>query len=504
MELTVRIDSGALAGVAGNNAGVAVFKGIPYASPPTGELRWRPPQPPACWEGVRQADRFGPICPQFIPAPGTFYYEEFYLEEQEQSEDCLYLNVWSAAADAAERRPVMVWFHGGGLVEGSGSLPSFDGEALALHGVVLVTVNYRLSVLGFMAHPELTAESEHGSSGNYGMLDQIEALRWVQRNIAAFGGDPGNVTIFGQSAGCFSVYSKLASPLAKGLFHKAICQSIFLGPLGKLQEAEACGLRFAEARGAASIAELRSQSHEELMSDPELYRGALGLLPVTVDGWVHEEDPFYMMLEGRHHDVPLILGATSDEMTTLAAFDCTLAAYEAMAHRQFGEEAERFLSLYPATTDSEATVAYRDYLGDKFLASKVIWARARQHAGQSESYLYYFTRRPPGRNDAFYGAFHSADLYYVFRTLGSTERPWEASDERLADAMSGYWAGFAATGAPQAEGLPAWPAFDEHDVRVMELGEEVAATALPHAGRISFCIGRILQRDPISFKVDEV
>lgn len=504
MELTVLIDSGVLEGVAGRHAEVAVFKGIPYASPPVGELRWRPPQPPAAWEGVRKADRFGPICPQFIPAAGTFYHEEFYLEEQEQSEDCLYLNVWSTAADGGKRSPVMVWFHGGGLVEGSGSLPSFDGEALALQGTVIVTVNYRLSVLGFLAHPELTAESEHGSSGNYGMLDQTEALRWVQRNISAFGGDPGNVTIFGQSAGCFSVYSKLASPLAKGLFHKAICQSIFLGPLGKLQEAEAHGVRFLEARGAASIAELRSQSFEELMSNAELYSGALGLLPVTVDGWVHEEDPFYMLLEGRHHDVPLILGATSEEMTTLATFDVTLEAYEAMARRQFHEEAERFLSLYPASSNTEATRAYRDFVGDKFLASKVIWARARQQAGQANSYLYYFTRRPPGRDEAFYGAFHSADLYYVFHTLGSTDRPWEVCDERLADAMSGYWAGFAATGVPQAAGQPAWPAYDEQDERVMGLGDKIAATDLPHADRIAFCIGRILRRDPISFKVDEV
>ncbi len=504
MKLTIRIDSGALEGVAGRHDEVRVFKGIPYASPPVGELRWRPPQPPASWEGVRQADRFGPICPQFIPARGTFYYEEFFLEEQEQSEDCLYLNVWSAAADAGERRPVMVWYHGGGLVEGSGSLPSFDGEALALQGAVVVTVNYRLSVLGFLAHPELTAESEHGSSGNYGMLDQIEALRWVQRNISAFGGDPGNVTIFGQSAGCFSVYSKLASPLAMGLFHKAVCQSIFLGPLGKLQEAEANGVRFAEARGASSIDELRGQTFQELMSNEELYRGALGLLPVTVDGWVHEEDPFYMMLEGRHHDVPLILGATSEEMTTLATIDCTLEAFEAMAIRQFEDEAERFLKLYPATTDQEAAHAYRSFLGDKFLASKVIWARARQHAGQSNSYLYYFTRRPPGRNEAFYGAFHSADLYYVFHTLGSTDRPWEARDERLADAMSAYWAGFAATGVPHAAGFPEWPAYDERDERVMGLGNEVASEVLPHADRIAFCISRILKRDPISFKVDEV
>lgn len=502
MEHRVQIDSGYLEGVPGVHNNVTVFKGIPYAAPPVGALRWRPPQPPAAWEGVRPADRFGPICPQFIPEPGSFYHEEFYVEEQEQSEDCLYLNVWSAAASSDERRPVMVWFHGGGLVEGSGSLPSFDGESLALCGVVVVTVNYRLSVLGFLAHPELTAESEHGSSGNYGLLDQTEALRWVQRNIAAFGGDPGNVTIFGQSAGCFSVYSKLASPLAKGLFHKAICQSIFLGPISTLAEVEAKGAQFAQQRGAASIAELRAQSAEQLMSDPELYQNALGLLPVALDGWVHEEDPLTMLLEGRHHPVPLLMGATANEMTTLVTGGCTLESFQSMAHRQFGEEAEVFLSLYPAVNDEEATEAYRNYMSDRFMASKLVWAEAQRRSGDVNCYLYYFTRKPPGRNEAYYGAFHSADLYYVFHTLHSTDRPWEREDCRLAEAMTTYWTRFAAEGAPAAEGWPHWSAFNAADVRVMELGDEIREIPLPHAARLAFCARGILNKEPLKFDLE--
>src|SRR5215213_1681641 len=283
----VRIASGMLAGVAGVDDSVTVFKGIPFAAPPVGQLRWQPPQPPLAWAGMRAADTFGPICPQLGPPAGSFYQQEFYLHEEPQSEDCLYLNVWTAAQNETERRPVMVWFHGGALVEGSGSLPSFHGETLARKGVVLVTVNYRLGVFGYFAHPALSAESDRHVSGNYGLLDQIAALRWVRHNIAAFGGDPGNVTIFGQSAGAMSVFALLVSPLAAGLFERAIGQSgspFSFRELRTLQQAEQAGVERAAGWGAATLADLRTLSAETLLGarDPAAFATRPGL---TIDGW---------------------------------------------------------------------------------------------------------------------------------------------------------------------------------------------------------------------------
>ena len=231
----VQTTRGMLQGIPGKDASVTVFRGVPYAAPPIGNLRWRAPQAAHSWAGIRHADRFGNICVQNPLKPGSFYQVEFYESPEPMSEDCLYLNLWTAASSASEKRPVMVWLHGGGFVEGSGSLPSFNGERLASKGVVLVTINYRLGVFGFLAHPELTAEDPHHASGNYGMLDQLEALKWVKANIQNFGGDPENVTIFGQSAGASSVLNLCASPLAKGYFRRAIVQSGGFMPAEDLQ-----------------------------------------------------------------------------------------------------------------------------------------------------------------------------------------------------------------------------------------------------------------------------
>lgn len=486
---TVTVESGVLEGVSAVDAGITVFKGIPFAAPPVGNLRWRPPQPPAAWEGVRRAASFGPICPQFGPQPGSFYHEEFYLQPETQSEDCLYLNVWTAAESSAERRPVMVWFHGGAFLEGSGSLPSFHGETLVRKGVVLVTVNYRLGFFGYLAHPALSAESGQGVSGNYGLLDQIAALQWVNRNIAAFGGDPAQVTIFGQSAGSMSVFALLISPLAAGLFQRAIGQSgspFTFREMKTLRDAEQAGVERAAAWGTPSLAEMRALSTAQVLGEwsPDLFLKRPGL---AVDGWAIPGDPAELMAAGRCHPVALLVGATADEMTPMGATTgVEVADFQQQANQQYGADAAAFLKLYPAATAAEALRAQIASRSDQMFAGMRYWASRQLARNAGPAYVYYFDRRLPGRNSEFYGAFHSGDLYYAFGTLHSTERPWEDADHRLADAMTSYWANFATHGDPNGPGLPVWPAYDRANDQVMELGARVGVIAAPKQPQLVF------------------
>ena len=306
----VHTDNGLLSGVPGNSAEVRVFKGIPYAAPPLGELRWKAPKHAASWEGVRKADRFSAVCEQ-QPYPATSIYAS---APQPASEDCLYLNVWTAAQSDKAKRPVMVWIHGGALTRGSGSTPTYDGESLAKKGVVLVTLNYRLDVFGFLAHPELTKESDRNASGNYGFLDQIAALEWVQKNIAAFGGDPRRVTIFGESAGSWSVNCLVATPLAKGLFQRAIGESGGnFGIMKKLAEVEETGTKFASSVGADSLRVLREKPADKLL------KAASGFsFPANVDGWMLPQDVYSIFAADKQNDVPVIVGSNADEGTSLS------------------------------------------------------------------------------------------------------------------------------------------------------------------------------------------
>jgi para-nitrobenzyl esterase len=494
---TVRTEQGLARGVPGADAAVVVFKGLPYAAPPTGELRWRPPEPAPAWQGVRRADTFGPICPQHGPAAGSFYQQEFYLQDEPRSEDCLYLNVWTGAESPSERRPVMVWFHGGALIEGSGSLPSFHGEALARKGVVLVTANYRLGVFGYFAHPALSAESPRGVCGNYGLLDQVAALRWVRANIASFGGDPQNVTIFGQSAGSMSAFALAVSPPAAGLFRRAIGQSgapLTLGRVRPLREAERAGAERAQEWGAETARELRALPAHALLpaNSAEYFAAGYGLV---IDGWALPDEPGRLMAAGRHHVESLMVGATADEWSPMAAGQPMSAeAFRQSAAERYGERADEFLRLYPAPADTDVLRAQIASGSDELFAGMRAWAGLHHRRRPGTAFLYYFDRRLPGRNSALYGAFHSSELYYVFGTLDSTDRPWEEADRRLSDAMTSYWANFAAAGDPNGPGLPAWPAYDESDAQVMALGEQVRAMPLPKPERLAFFARGIVER----------
>ena len=472
----VRIVSGA---VRGSGSDVVAFKGVPYAAPPTGNLRWRAPVAPASWTGVRDATAFGPQCPQ----PGNNLAEVAAIQS---SEDCLTLNVWTPAAANSERLPVMVWFHGGGYAVGSGA--ALGGEALARRGVVVVTLNYRLGALGFFAHPALSRESEHGVSGNYGVLDQIAALKWVQDNIAAFGGDPAQVTIFGQSAGSSSVAFMMVSPLARGLFHRAIAQSLgvsFLGANRRLR-ANSYGMESAEAHGASlatDIAPLRALTPGQLFERlPSVTTLALGVhrYPV-IDGYVVRDDPSSLLGTKAQANVPLLIGHNTaeglfwarDAVTTVSAYrDFVRATVPA----GFVDEV---LARYPAPSDADAAPAQLRLFAD-FRVVTPTTLTARTVAKASPVYMYQFSRVSP--LSQVRGAMHTAELPYVFGLATDTSR-FDDDDRRLSELMSGAWVQFAKTGNPNGGRLPQWQTYKSPGYRVNEIDLLLAVKMIHRAGQ---------------------
>jgi para-nitrobenzyl esterase len=508
----IDIESGKLSGVDCRD-GVVAFKGVPYAKPPLGELRWRAPQRHEAWTGVRPANAFGPRCVQ----PSRRENSISYFGPEPESEDCLFLNVWTAAKDPDAKLPVMVWFHGGAFYIGSGALSLFNGEYLANRGVVIVTVNYRLGRLGFLAHSELTKES--GFSGNYGLLDQIAALQWIQRNIAAFGGDPGNVTIFGQSAGSISGSLLMASPLATGLFHRVIGQSgALFGPVAEscntgdsiqsLKAAEHTGLDFARALGAGSLAALRARPAREIQfaqrrggtgsgannNPSDTARGVFDTNWPIVDGHVLPESPFDLFIQRRQSDVPLLLGVVANEGATMPRVE-SLHAFEAQARADHGEEADHFLRLYPAGSDGQARDASRTAFSYRnFYWQAFCWARLQSGNGKSPVYSYQFTKHSPIPANGDYdentpdkfGAFHGSEIPYIFHTFGVRDWPWTEADAALADTISSYWLNFARAGNPNAAGLPHWPAYDATAQMTMELGDAVRAVPIHNLARLEF------------------
>jgi len=454
----VHAPAGAVSGIA--TGGVRAFKGIPYALPPVGSARWKPPTPATAWRGVRDASAFGPACYQPHPRSISIYADD----PATMSEDCLSLNVW--APESAHKAAVFVWIHGGALVSGASSETVFDGATLAGRGLVVVSINYRLGVLGFLAHPELSAESSHHVSGNYGLLDQIEALRWVRRNVAAFGGDPANVTIAGESAGGLSVMYLMAAPAARGLFHHAIAQSAYMISTPELREkrfgekpAEAIGLKLAAKLGVNGVAGLRAMDAAAITNAAP----PTGYLPFgTIDGYVLPRQLVEVFDRGEQARVPLLAGFNSGEIRSLRflapAAPADAATYVAAIRERYGDLADDFLKLYPASDLAESVLTTpRDAIYG-WTAERLA---AKQAALGVPSYLYIFDHGYPAAEAAGLHGFHASEVPYLFGTADRTPPYWPkvpstAAETSMAEALQSYWVAFARTGAPTAPGQPAW------------------------------------------------
>jgi para-nitrobenzyl esterase len=475
----VTVTGGQITGVPAPDPAVMVFKGIPFAAPPVGNLRWRDPQPVAAWHGVRNADQFGNSCIQTVVRERKPWTYEF-MTHNAISEDCLYLNVWSAARGPQERRPVYVFIYGGGNNEGSTAVPVYDGETLAKKGIVVVTVNYRLGLFGFFTHPELTQEASYKASGNYGILDLVAALKWVQENITAFGGDPAKVTVGGQSAGAGNTHILTASPLGKGLFRGAIAESgsgIAGGPNRKLSEQEQMGLKFAAAKGASNLPALRAMNWQQLQ-EPLLdsnYRFA----PV-IDGYVLPSAIGEVFTQKKQNDVPTLTGSNKDEGGASPHPDVTLEQFRKLATTRYEELAEEFQKLYPAKTDEEAAIAQNNAARDASRVSTYLWAVEREKTAKTREFTYFWDHALPGPDADKYGAFHTSEVPYVLGALAMSDRPFTSGDRHIADMMSSFWANFIAKGDPNGEGLARWPAVNEKPGLTMELGEKTGA--IPVAG----------------------
>jgi para-nitrobenzyl esterase len=508
----VKTASGVVEGAGRQGSGVRIFQGIPFAQPPVDDLRWKPPQPVKNWPGVRRTDHFGPRCMQHP------LFSDMVFRSDGMSEDCLYLNVWTPAMSGRERLPVLVYFYGGGFVTGDGSEPRYDGESMARRGIVAVTVNYRLGLFGFLAHPELTKESPRHASGNYGLLDQAAALSWVRRNIAAFGGDPKRVTIAGESAGSASVSAQMASPLSKNLIAGAIGESgSVLSTMSAvpLAQAEQEGVKFAASVGAASLSALRAMTTEQLQqatSKPEA-----GRFPIAVDGYFFPEPPDVTYAAGRQAHVPLLVGWNSEEMTWRALLrgqEPTKENYEKAVRELYGKRADEALKLYPASTREEIIESATDLASDRFIGySTWKWFDMQVKTGGRPVYRYFYARprpsmRPEVGNAApgvaggvarapntgavamppARGAVHSAEIEYALGNLATNKvYAWTPDDYKVSEVMQGCFANFVKSGDPNGPGLPAWPANKSGEpIQLMRLDVESRAEAEKHGARYLF------------------
>jgi para-nitrobenzyl esterase len=461
----VQIENGKLLGVLTADQKVVAYKGIPYAAPPVGDLRWRPPQPMGRWKHILFARDFGYHCVQ------SGSYPDMVFHDPGPSEDCLTLNVWTPVASTAKPAPkhpaplpVMVWIYGGGFTTGGTSENRQDGQFLAHRGVVVVSMNYRLGVFGFMALPELTAESANNASGNYGLMDQTAAIAWVRRNIAAFGGDAANITIFGESAGSQSVSAQIASPIAKGLFSKAIGESgaifsSFSMTLPSRQQAEQADAAWAErAFGSSRLFYLRTLTADELLEKAMARSTQPPRFQPDIDGLFLPDSVANIYAAGQQAHIPVLGGWNANE--SRATGKPTAASFTAQAQQEFGADAPAFLAVYPAASDAEALQSANDYAGDRFIAfSTWAWLEAQARTGGAPVYRYFFALPSPGdRNHTVaQGAFHSDEIEYIFGTLDSRpEMALRPEDRALSDEMGQYWTNFARTGDPNGPGLPRW------------------------------------------------
>ncbi len=505
--------NGVLEGVT-EPSGIRSFKGIPFGKPPVGDLRWKEPQPVQNWTGIRKADHFGPRAMQ------RAIFGDMGFRSDGMSEDCLYLNVWTPAKSANEKLPVLVYFYGGGFVAGDGSEGRYDGESMARKGIVALTVNYRLGVFGFMAHPELTKESPHHASSNYGYLDQSAALRWVQQNIAAFGGDPKRVTIAGESAGSASVSAQMMSPLSKNLIAGAIGESgSVLGtlPPSPLADAEAMGVKFAEGVGAKSLAELRAMSGEQLLEATA--KPGVPWFTSAIDGYFFPKAPIAVYSAGEQAHVPLLAGWNSEEMNGRALLgkeNPTPENYANAVKKIYGDHADEVLKLYPAgTTEEQVMESATALAGDRFIGYST-WRWADIHAktgGGKPVYRYLYSRpRPamtaemgnatPGlaggvvkstdatamKAPTAKGAVHSAEIEYAMGNLGNNKTyAWTPDDYKVSEVMQNYFANFIKTGNPNGPGLPKWSAISgDKNVPYMQIDVNTRAETEQNRGRYLF------------------
>ncbi len=486
----VKTDSGSVSGTSNQDASVRMFKGIPFAAPPVGDLRWKVAQPAAKWDGIKMATEFSPTCsngagggrggrggaPKGGDAKGGAPKGDAAKGGAPRggapagpgaSEDCLYVNVWTPAKAAGDKLPVMIWTYGGGFTGGSGSDNWYDGEALAKKGIVVVTYNYRLGTFGFFAHPDLVSESAHHTTGNYAMTDMLAALRWVQKNIAAFGGDPRKVTIDGESAGAIAVAAMVGSPEFKGLFVRAAAQSgawmgLSIAKQKTMAEAEEQGKK---AAGTHTIAELRAMSTADVSQN---LRGVTtGML---VDGWLIPEDQSITFAKGKQNEVDILVGSNHDEGTFFNAANVTAEQAKMRAEQTFGSLAPDFLKLYPASTDAEASASGLERSRDEVAWHMRTWAELESKKGR-KAYVYYFTHVPPGGGAR--GATHTAEISYMYGNPRGAV--WTDEDKKLSDVMTSYWANFFATGDPNGKGLPKWDAYNAktNDGKAMVLGDKV-------------------------------
>ena len=520
----VRIETGALSGVVGTTQPtVRAFKGIPYAAPPLGENRWRAPQPAAKWDGVRDAAAFGAPCTAGAPgggrggarggargaAPGQPPASTEPPREPARSEDCLYLNVWTSATSANDKRPVMLWIYGGGFTGGSGGMTWYDGENLAAKGPVIVTINYRLGSLGFFAHPDLAKEAGHPGSGNYGMMDAIAALQWVKRNIAAFGGDPNKVTVAGESAGAIMVGALVGSPQAKGLFTRAIAESG--GWMGLTQahmrtsaDAEAAGVKAVDTLGVKTMAELRARPLDQLTG--------LASAGLVVDGYVIPEDSSLTFQAGKQNAVDVLTGSNKDEanfgicgpnagLNGRGGTGLTLDAFKSAAEKKYGDMAADYQRLYPATSDDAARHAAHEACADEITWNMRQWAAAQEKKGK-KAYTYFFTRvQTVNGQPSPAGATHTAEISFAWNNpKGQATQTWNDVDIKLADQMSSYWVNFIMKGDPNGNGLAKWPEFKElSKSTVMVFGDTPQAEPVAPAAKLSYysaAFQRLLKGQP--------
>ena len=480
----VKVEGGLVSGKASPTGEVLSFKGIPFAAPPVGDLRWKEPQPVAPWTGVKKCYEFAASPMQGGPGATGPWSVEFQIPKSPISEDCLYLNVWTEAKKPIDKRPVIVWIYGGGLNSGGAGVPIYDGEAMAKKGIVFVSLNYRVGLFGFFAHPELTKESPHQASGNYGLLDQIAGLKWVQQNISAFGGDPKNVTVAGQSAGSWSVNCLVASPLCKGLFKRAIAESgaLLIGSrkiTTTLKEAEDAGVVT-----GGSLAELRALSAEALMGKQYAARRPI------IDGYVLPQGLKEIFDAGKQNDVGLLTGWNEDDGVSFGK-PLTAEEFKKQAEQKYGQNAARFLQAYPSDTDEQSAASQAALARDEtFGVENYAWANLQAEKSKNPVYVYRFARKPPALGDYVkYGAFHTSEVPYAYDNLVAVSRcPWQAADYQLAAIMSSYWANFATTGNPNGNGLPLWPAYNVRDNATMVFAEKPQVTPLPGKGGLDFLI----------------